>query len=86
MARTYRTRIKKRKKQKTKRRLIIFSFLVVCGLIYLALPSGMRDHQENQLQATEKRHSLKQRKSQHKMKQKRAKSSQKMIMLNWINI
>ncbi|AAU21805.1 serine hydrolase domain-containing protein [Bacillus licheniformis] len=55
MARTYRTRIKKRKKQKTKRRLIIFSFLVVCGLIYLALPSGMRDHQENQLQATEKK-------------------------------
>ncbi|MEC0756425.1 serine hydrolase [Bacillus haynesii] len=55
MARTYRTRIKKRKKQKTKRRLIIFSFLLVCGLIYLALPSGMRDHQENQLQATEKK-------------------------------
>ncbi|KYC78676.1 serine hydrolase domain-containing protein [Bacillus licheniformis] len=55
MARTYRTRIKKRKKQKTKRRLIIFSFLVVFGLIYLALPSGMRDHQENQLQATEKK-------------------------------
>ncbi|MED1634014.1 serine hydrolase domain-containing protein [Bacillus licheniformis] len=55
MARTYRTRIKKRKKQKTKRRLIIFSFLVVCGLLYLALPSGMRDHQENQLQATEKK-------------------------------
>ncbi|MEC2105237.1 serine hydrolase domain-containing protein [Bacillus licheniformis] len=55
MARTYRTRIKKRKKQKTKRRLIIFSFLVVCGLIYLVLPSGMRDHQENQLQATEKK-------------------------------
>ncbi|ARC70589.1 serine hydrolase domain-containing protein [Bacillus sp. FSL M8-0315] len=55
MARTYRTRIKKRKKQKTKRRLIIFSFLVVCGLIYIALPSGMRDHQENQLQATEKK-------------------------------
>ncbi|MCY7848039.1 beta-lactamase family protein [Bacillus haynesii] len=55
MARTYRTRIKKRKKQKTKRRLIIFSFLLVCGLIYLALPSGIRDHQENQLQATEKK-------------------------------
>ncbi|MED4409040.1 serine hydrolase domain-containing protein [Bacillus licheniformis] len=55
MARTYRTRIKKRKKQKTKRRLIIFSFLVVFGLIYLALPSGMRDHQENQLQASEKK-------------------------------
>ncbi|MGG0836940.1 serine hydrolase [Bacillus paralicheniformis] len=55
MARTYRTRIKKRKKQKTKRRLIIFSFLLVCGLIYLTLPSGMRDHQENQLQATEKK-------------------------------
>ncbi|MCY9420107.1 penicillin-binding protein, partial [Bacillus paralicheniformis] len=55
MARTYRTRIKKRKKKKTKRRLIILSFLLVCGVIYLALPSGMRDHQENQLQATEKK-------------------------------
>ncbi|OCI06741.1 hypothetical protein BBP22_20370 [Bacillus paralicheniformis] len=86
MARTYRTRIKKRKKKKTKRRLIILSFLLVCAVIYLALPSGMRDHQENQLQATEKKNSLKQRRRQIKMKQKRTLSSQKMIMLNWINI
>ncbi|MGN9863397.1 serine hydrolase domain-containing protein [Bacillus swezeyi] len=65
MARTHKTRMKKRKRQNRNKRLLIFAFLLICGLIYIAFPETPYNQQEKHLQATEKQTKPEKKENQH---------------------
>ncbi|WFA05478.1 serine hydrolase domain-containing protein [Bacillus sp. HSf4] len=72
MSRTYRTRIKKRKRHNRNRRLLIFASLLICGLIYIAFPKAPNDQQEHHVQATEKQTKPEKKKNtSHKKKEEK---------------